>query len=284
MNKIKLAAFADEISDSLLEQIQGIKKNGINLIELRSIDGKNVSTFSKKEICEYAKIIKEEGASVWAIGSPIGKVDVNVDFNKYKDDVKKMCETACAFNTDKIRMFSFFNATQERDKVLAQLSDMVEIANSYGVNLYHENEKGIYGERKDNVLDLMANVKGLKYIYDPANFLQAGDFAKQTISALVEKSDYFHIKDAISQTGENVPAGYGDGKIDQMIKKIDFDTTLSLEPHLAVFSSLEDIQNSEIKYKFSFLSGLEAFTFAVNSLKTILEKCGYKENNGIFVK
>ena len=37
MTKIRLAALADEISDSLLEQIHGIKKNGIDLIELRSI-------------------------------------------------------------------------------------------------------------------------------------------------------------------------------------------------------------------------------------------------------
>lgn len=284
MTKIKLAAFSDEISDSLLEQISGLKKNGVGLIELRSIKGKNISTFSEKECSEYVKIIDGEGVKVWSIGSPLGKVDVNIDFENYKDTVKRICEIACIFNTDKIRMFSFFNAIGEREKVLSYLQEMVEIANSYNVRLYHENEKGIYGDTLERVLDIMNNVKGLKYIYDPANYLQVGEIANKTINTLVKKTDYFHIKDVISQTEELVPAGYGDGKIDEMINQIDFDTTLTLEPHLAVFSSFKDIDDSQMKHKFKFLSGLEAFTCAVDSLKTILQNCGYKEQNGVFIK
>ena len=284
MTKIRLAAFADEISDNLVEQINGLKKNNVSLIELRSIEGKNVSTFTQNECREYAKIIEGEGVAVWSIGSPIGKVDINIDFESYKENIKKICEIACAFRTDKIRMFSFFNAINDREKVLSNLAEMVSIADSYNVKLYHENEKGIYGDTLNRVLDIMNNVKGLKYIYDPANYLQAGEPANKTIDMLVNKTDYFHIKDVITQTEELVPAGYGNGRIDEIIKKIDFDTTLTLEPHLAVFSCFKDIDDTQMKHKFKFLSGLEAFTCAVNSLKTILNNCGYKEQNGLFVK
>ena len=38
------------------------------------------------------------------------------------------------------------------------------------LNIYHENEKDIYGDSLERVLELKQNVQGLKFVYDPANF------------------------------------------------------------------------------------------------------------------
>ncbi|MFQ7076942.1 MAG: hypothetical protein ACLRSW_02885 [Christensenellaceae bacterium] len=57
----------------------------------------------------------------------------------------------------------------------------------------------------------MSNVKGLKYVYDPANYIQVGEEAERTLVSCA-KTDYFHIKDVTAETGELVPAGYGSGK------------------------------------------------------------------------
>ena len=53
MADIKLCAFADEAGDSLAEQITAMQENGIGLLELRSIDKKNVTKFTNEEIKEY---------------------------------------------------------------------------------------------------------------------------------------------------------------------------------------------------------------------------------------
>ena len=161
---------------------------------------------------------------------------------------------------------------------------MVEVASKYGVTLYHENEKDIYGDIASRVLKIMDSVSGLKYIYDPANYLQCNEYAINTLNLFHSKTDYFHIKDVIFETGQLVPAGYGDGMIDELLKRIDDDKTLTLEPHLSVFDAYKNIDNTEMKHKFTYKDSNEAFDAAVNALKELLVKVGYKEENGVFVK
>ena len=281
---IRLCAFSDEAGSSLQEQIAALKRNNISLMELRSIDKKNIADFTIEEAAEYQRILEENGISVWSIGSPIGKVNINIDFEEYLKKVAHVCELARVFKTDKIRMFSFFCAYEDDAKVYEYLARMVEVANVYDVYLYHENEKDIFGDTAERVLKVMNNVAGLKYIYDPANYLQCDQPASMTLSMLHHKTDYFHIKDVISQTGQLVPAGYGDGMILELIKAIKDDKTLTLEPHLTIFDSYKNIDNTEMKHKFTYSSANEAFDAAVSALKTLLIKAGYKEERDVFVK
>ena len=281
---IRLCAFSDEAGNSLKEQIDALKRNSISLMELRSIDKKNVADFTIEEAKEYQKTMEENGVSVWSIGSPIGKVDINTDFEEYLKKVEHVCKLAQVFKTDKIRMFSFFNAYEQEEKVFEYLRRMISIANKYNVRLYHENEKDIFGDIAERIEKIMGNVEGLKYIYDPANYLQCNELADTTINKFFDRTDYFHIKDVISETGQLVPAGYGDGKIDVLLSKINSDTTLTLEPHLTVFDAFKTIDNTEMKHKFTYKSANEAFDAAVKALKDILVRLGYKEENGAFIK
>lgn len=281
---IKLSAFSDEAGSSISEQIEALHRNQISLMELRTLDGKNVSSFTKQDYTRYYPILKSEGISVWSIGSPLGKVDIDVDFNEYSEVVKRVCDTANGFECDKIRMFSFFNAYDKKNKVFDYLSKMIEIANSFGVKLYHENEKEIYGDTLSRVLEIYENVNGLEYIYDPANFLQVGEKASDTIPALFDKTGYFHIKDVVEQTGELVPAGYGDGDIKTIVQKITKDTVLTLEPHLAIFDAYKNIDNTQLNVKFKFETNTQAFDCAVKSLKDILIDCGYTQKGDCFIK
>lgn len=282
---IRLCGFSDEASDDLQGQIDALKRNGIYLMELRSVDKKNVADFSVNEAKNHKKLLDDNGVAVWSIGSPLGKVDVQVNFDEYIDKVKHVCELACTLGSDKIRMFSFFNAYGEKNKVFDYLSQMVEVGKTFGVGMYHENEKEIYGDTFKRVMEIQHNVNGLKYVYDPANYLQVGDDANQTIDAMHATTDYFHVKDVVQATGELVPAGYGDGQIQRIVEKITDDKVLTLEPHLALFSAYGQIDNSEMKHKFRFDTNAEAFDFAVKSLKEILAKAGYhSDDKGIFTK
>lgn len=281
---IRLSAFSDEAGSSIEEQIKAMKRNGISLTELRSIDGKNVSAFTVEEAKEYQKIFEENGISVWSIGSPLGKADIETDFVEYEKKVRHVCELAKIFKTDKIRMFSFWHANEKEEKVYEYLRKMVEIGNEYGVLMCHENEKDIFGDISDRVLKIMKNVDGLKYIYDPANFLQCDEPADKTLDLFHNKTEYFHIKDVIMESGALVPAGYGDGKIKDLLERITDDKVLTLEPHLAVFDAYKSIDNTEMKHKFTYASANEAFDVAVQSLKNLLNEVGYREENGVFVK
>ena len=282
--RIRLSAFSDEAGISLGEQIEALHRNDLALTELRSVDNKNVAELTLAQAREISSTLKSEGIALSAVGSPMGKVKISVDIEQYLDTVKHICELANIFETDKIRMFSFFEALSERERVIEYLCRMVEVADSYGVGLYHENEKGIYGDTAERVLDLSASVKGLHFVYDPANFLQVGESADKTLPLLHSMSEYFHIKDVISASGELVPAGEGDGQIPRLVEMIDRDTMMTIEPHLMIFSGYDRIDGEKMKHKFHFESNTEAFDTAVASLKNILVNGGYTEKEGVFVK
>lgn len=281
---IRLCAFADESDGSLNGQIEALKRNNISLLEIRNINGKNILDITLDEAREFAKQLIDNGISVWSIGSPLGKIDINCDFEEYKDNIRHICELAKIFGSENVRIFSFFNAYNERTKVFKYLQEMVDIGNSYGLNMCHENEKEIYGDNLSRTVEVLDGIDGIHCVYDPANFIQTNEKAVDTINALFDRTYYFHIKDVIESTGELVPAGYGDGKIDEIISKIKDDKVLTLEPHLAVFAGYANIDNYEMKNKFKFLSNVEAFDAAVKALKEILIKNGYKEIGDRFIK
>ena len=81
---IRLCAFADEYDTNLDVQIEGLKANGIRLIELRSVDGINVADLEEAAAQACYEKLKTAGIAVWAIGSPLGKVDIAEDFESYK--------------------------------------------------------------------------------------------------------------------------------------------------------------------------------------------------------
>ena len=276
---IKLCAFADEAADSLIDQISALKKHGIDLLELRTVNKKNVSEFTDDEAKEYYDILKKEGIKVWSIGSPLGKVDIT-DADEHMKTVRRVCEIAKIFETDRIRMFSFFNSYEKYDEVVSYLKKMNSIAAEYGMILCHENEKEIYGDTLDRVCELVdLDIENMRFVFDPANFIQCGVNVFEAINRLFEKIDYFHIKDVISSTGELVPAGYGDGYIDVIIDKIkksNKDFVLTIEPHLAVFSGYQKIDNTEMKHKFQYKNAAESFSAATDSLKQILLDSGYR--------
>lgn len=277
---IRLCAFADEAGAPLAEQIAALKEHHISLIEIRSIDKKNISKFTDEEAAEYARILKENGIGVWSIGSPLGKVDLG-EAEEHLKTVRRVCEIAKIFGAQRVRMFSFYHTEGQGEAVIAALRKMAEIADEFGLIFCHENEKGIYGDITDRVEEIMnADIRGMRFVFDPANFIQCGMSVPDAAERLFDRTDYLHIKDVVAATGELVPSGYGDGFIDGLINKITAsgkDFVLTLEPHLKVFAGYNEIDGEEMKHRFHFTSATDSFAAATNALKDVLTKCNYKE-------
>lgn len=283
---IRLSAFADEAGKELPAQIAALKRNGIPYIEVRFIGSKNVADLTLDEAKEVRAALDEAGIRVWSIGSPLGKIKITDDLDAHMEKTRHVCRLAKVLGTDKIRMFSFYEAYEAKALVFETLARMVAIAKEEGVFLYHENEKDIYGDTVAHVLEIMENVEGLKYVYDPANFVDVGEDSDVALDALHAKMGYFHIKDVIADTHELVPAGIGDGKIDRLVRMLpgEGEWVLTLEPHLALFEGYAAIDNTEMKNKFTFKNNDESFDAAVTALKGILKNEGYEERNGGFEK
>ena len=280
---IKLAAYADESSETLEGQIEALKRNNIPYIEIRWIKGINIVDYPLDEVKRFNELLEKNNIKVWSIGSQIGKVKLSSDLDKHLQDVTKACEIAKIFHCDKVRMFSFYEAT-DKNVVFKYLNKMVEIGNRYGIKMCHENEKGIYGDITPRVLEIYQNVPGLYNVYDPANYVQCNQNMDDAMNALANNSIYFHIKDAFKENGEVVPVGKGDGKVLELISRIDHDTVLTIEPHLKAFSGFSKGDQTTLKHIYKFNTNEEAFDFGVKSTKELLLKAGYKEINGGYQK
>ena len=283
MSKFILSAFADEAGESLEAQIAALKRNGIRYMEVRAVNGMNICKTPLETVAEYKKQLDEAGIRVATIGSPIGKVALTDDWDAHVAMFLHTLGVAKILGATGVRMFSLFMPEAEepakyRAVVVERMGQLLEIAKAVGVTLYHENEKGIYGDVDCRVLDLMDTFGSeMQFIFDPANYVQCGCKPGDIYPALRDRTTYFHIKDALFSDGSVVPAGAGDGNIRELL--VDFaknheDTMLTIEPHLKVFPGLTDTVSMRQDKDYIYKTNEEAFDAAVNALKVILDREG----------
>jgi sugar phosphate isomerase/epimerase len=268
-----LSGFADEIDPDLETQCAVLNDLGIGHVEFRSAWGTNVLDLSDDQVEEAAKVLAAHDLAVSSIGSPIGKVNVEDDFDAHLVRADRALAVAQRLGAPFIRIFSFFLRPDQaperhRDEVLRRMAALAARAEPTGLVLLHENEKDIYGDVPARVLDIVESVgsPALRLAWDPANYVQVGvrPFT-EGYAVLRPYTDYVQIKDARLGSGEVVPAGEGDGEVRETVRALaadGFDGFFSMEPHLGTYN------------EFGALSGAANFTRATRAFTTILDDEG----------
>lgn len=279
----KISGFSDEISMNTDEQFAALCKLGVKYFEPRGIDGKNISELSETEMYALKGKMDKYGIKASSIGSPIGKIKVDEDFDAHFEVYKNVVKVAKVLDTKYIRVFSFFNTAvdaewteEKRAVVFERLQKMIEYAKENDVILLHENEKDIYGDIAERCEDIASKLccDNFRLVFDPANFVQSGEDTMNAYNKLKGYIEYMHIKDAKKADGRVVPSGMGDGNVPYILTDLvnnGYNGFFSLEPHLGSFEGLADL---ELDDKMLDLpkSGEGTFTIAHNALVEILER------------
>lgn len=282
MSELRIYAFADEASADIGGQIAAMKRNGLNGLEIRNADGVNVSDLTEAKAKEIRARMDDAGLEVWSIGSPIGKIDiVKDDFAAHLEKFRHTLDVADVLGAKNIRMFSFYipsgHAPEEfRGKVFDQMGAMIGAADGRGIDLCHENEKGIYGDMANRCLELHQAFPALKAVFDPANFVQCGQDTWAGWEMLKPYVKYLHIKDALAD-GNVVPAGKGIGQVSHIVSEYLAigGCALTLEPHLKVFDGLAALERENDKSAvgaYCYNTNDEAFDAACAALREILKE------------
>lgn len=265
--RYRLAAFADEAANDLTGQITAMKKNGVELLEIRGVDGQNIDQLTCEKAREIRRRLDDEGLGVWSLGSPFGKIGINDDFAPHLDSFRHSLELADILGAKHIRLFSFYG-TSQIDPVLERLWAFVQAAKGTDMILCHENEKGIYGDKADKCLEIHKSIPELKAVFDPANFIQCGEDTLRAWELLSPYVEYMHIKDALSD-GSVVPAGRGEGELARLIPQYKGEV-LTVEPHLSVFEGFDKLETEQkTKMQYTYPDSQTAFAAAVDALKEI---------------
>lgn len=267
--RFKLSAFADEAASSLEKQITAMTENGIHYLEIRGVDGENISDISALKAKEIRRRLDDAGIAVWSLGSPYGKIGIEEDFDKHLDSFKHSLEVADILGAKHIRLFSFYGA-DSIDRVLYRLDKFLSAAKASGIILCHENEKGIYGDTAARCLEIHKALPEIRAVFDPANFVQCGQDTKEAWELIGPYVEYMHIKDALPN-GTVVPAGKGAGNLEYLLNRYKGEV-VTIEPHLSVFEGFDKLE-AESKSKlgeYCYPDSMTAFAAAVNALKDII--------------
>jgi sugar phosphate isomerase/epimerase len=266
---VVLSGFADEISPDLDEQLAVLAAESISHLELRSVWSTNVADLDDMQLARLRRRLHESGVQVSAIGSPIGKIGIDAPLAPELERLRRVAEVASELGTTLVRVFSFFIPQAQdpqlyRARVIDRMGELAALAADRGVVLAHENEKEIYGDRPERCADIIASVgsPALQATFDAANFVQCGVRPHSDAYELLRPYlVYVQVKDALTATGEVVPAGQGDGQIRETLAALRdsaFQGYLSLEPHLALAG------------RFGGFSGPDGFRLACGALKDLL--------------
>ena len=279
MRKFFVSAFSDEYADGLEEQCRALNGFDIQYMEMRGVNGKNVSMLTKNEVKEAKKVLTDYNVQVSSIGSPLGKIKLDGDICEHLETARRVFETANELGAKNIRCFSFYlpdGKTREECKghVFNELEKLVKLSEEYNVTLCHENEALIYGESPEKCLEILEYFGGkMKCVLDMGNFVLDGYNPMEAYKVLHKHIEYFHIKDAL-YAGAIVPAGKGEAQIREILadyketgKK---DTFITLEPHLQTFSGLNALVGKTFENPYKYADQKVAFTDAVEKLRAIL--------------
>lgn len=268
-----LSGFGDEIDDDPAIQIAVLQALGANHIEVRSAWGTNIVDLDQERLGRLDRLFREHGMGVSAIASPIGKVDVSLPVEHEVERLGRAINAAGTLGASYIRIFSFYYSDgvaveSIRDAVMERMKALAAMAEEAGVVLLHENEKDIFGDTPDRVLDIIETVgsPALKVAWDAANFVQVGVKPfDEAYTKLRPHLEYLQVKDALFASGEVVPAGLGDGDLLRTVEALKADGYsgfASLEPHLAGAHGLGGF------------SGPTAFGMAARAFANVMDAAG----------
>lgn len=240
---LKLAAFADEISADLDEQIRVCLANSVKHIELRGVNNLNVLDFDAALQKQIKTKLADNGMAVCCIGSPIGKVKITDPWPEHFDRFKIAVDQAEFFGAPLVRIFSYYppaegqDIRKHRDEVIRRMTAKADFVKNRNVTLVHENEHAIYGQNVAECVDIMKSVNSpkLRSAFDFANFVLDGEDPSKNWPLLKPYSVHIHIKDA-TRDRKIVPAGQGEGHIGAILAdayRSGYRGFLTLEPHLA---------------------------------------------------
>jgi sugar phosphate isomerase/epimerase len=269
----ELSGFGDEIDDDPKIQIAVMQALGANHIEVRSAWGTNIVDLDDAQLRELKSLLDAADMKVSAIASPIGKVDVSLPVEHEVERLRRAVNAAQVLESRYIRIFSFYYGEDVavesiRDAVIERMRALADVAEESGVILLHENEKDIYGDIPERVLDIIETVASpaLKVAWDAANFVQVGVKPfEDGYAKLRPHLEYLQVKDALFSNATVVPAGEGDGDVLRTVEALKADGYTgfaSLEPHLAGAHGLGGF------------SGPTAFGIAARAFAKVLHEAG----------
>jgi sugar phosphate isomerase/epimerase len=261
---LRISGIADEAGRDIATQIRAHRELGWTHLDLRAVDGVNVTSVSDAAFEDIGRKIQASGLQVANFASGVCcwgrtvKDDFRVDFEELRRAIPRMRR----LGTDTIRVMSCPQPAGPEapepaytEEVFRRLRELARMAEAGGVTLVHENVGTDWTRNDpDRMLRLVDAVDSpnFRLLFDMGNF-GGGDPAEETLRVyerIREKIAYVHLKDC-APDGQNTWAGEGVVPIRELLKRMvrdGYDGYVSMEPHIAALHHTGKTAAADVLY------------------------------------
>ncbi|MBV9868629.1 MAG: sugar phosphate isomerase/epimerase [Abitibacteriaceae bacterium] len=279
-----LSAFADEAGGTVEEQIEALKRAGLHYIDIRGIDGFNITTLPLDHAREVKQKLDAVGIKVGMYGSPIGKIDIADDMSADLDKLNHLGDLAPILGCNAVRIFSYYNKEgrpheEWQQESLNRLGQLRDLAEQRGLVLYHENERHIFGDYCKDVLSIAKALRTgpegtFRLIFDFDNYNQSDENVWENWQQLRDLTDGIHLKD--SKDHQHVPVGQGTGSVREILADAlqrGWHGPLTVEPHLTHSGAVAATGPSGVaNQEYSKMSPADSFHAACQAATNLLQE------------
>lgn len=279
---MKISFITDEFTQNLDEAITFALDNGLQGVELRSVDDRALQDFSLEEISGWKKKLDAAGLEVSNLASSFFKCSFEPgQIEMQLRRLEKLCDIADILACRTLRGFSFFREdTVSLERLAAAFEPALTILQKRDKLLLLEADPSVYTTNHRTVAELL-RLLGSDHaaaVYDPGNCLFDPLGEKPFPDAYEAIRPYLrhvHIKDAVYEKGEPVCLAPGSGLVDfptvlRRLRDDSYNGYVSLEPHYRATLTLTEAQMRTPSGAEFSRGGQEAMQQSANALKRML--------------
>src|SRR5262245_8399193 len=227
-SELTICLITDEVSPSLDEGLAFAREEGIGMVDLRVIDGRNVLALSREELADAAQRVRAAGLSVSCICTPLlkwsppGKTSQSMGDQfgfelgerAPRDVYAKAFAAAEVLGARNLRVFSYLAYDDYcLDDLRTPIDDLLALAERFDMMVHVENE-GVCNIAGFAELEAMVTTyrhPRLRALPDIANaYRKSRPPSAADLARLLPFTDIMHIKDYSNTARRFVAVGEGD--------------------------------------------------------------------------
>ncbi len=285
---MKLSFITDEMTQSFDEALDFAILNGLDGMELRSVEDMPIDRIPLDTLRRWKKRLDAAGLEVPNLAGSFYKceIDDREAIEADRDKLERLCERADLLNCRYIRGFTFFSGKAAFDDLLPLIVELfeqpLEILERYDKVLLLEADPSVNGTNHEQIARVIEAI-GSEYvraIYDPGNDLYDPlgecpypDGYQYVRPYLV----HIHIKDAIHTASGPECVKIGSGLVDyrgllKQLKEDSYHGWLSLETHYRAGSVLTEEQMKVPQGSLFSAGGRLAMEESLESLRSLVSE------------
>ena len=250
----KLSLITDEVSQNLREAADFALRNGIEGLELRSINGRGPFAWTQEDIAEVDQVLAETKLSVSALALPFFKcrMDDEKEIAEHIEGLKNAMELARRWKVKLLRGFTFWKNSGSWEGALENYRAILPLLEDTEFILVLETEPSVHTANATLLAKFLKELDSPKVqaLWDPGNlpfdeegerpYPEGYEILKGTIA-------HMHLKDAVGCGADAQAVCLGTGLVDfpgqfKALREDGYDGYLSLETHYRLEVQLTEEQ------------------------------------------